>query len=201
MNFRYQKKTFLLFSACLLIATLFSPIHQPTAAPDKTSSFLLSEPVSMMTFGLYRVNEELVNKFYKEKSFAEDMNVYANYFPGSDLIFIFLHGSWYETKRALIDACTTAINKIRKFGGVDLKTGRLISHQQASLYSLWFEPTYRDRSQEFYRALDSKFFIECDARIQKEIAGPSKPYYVSGRLVSNEILLRDEGVSPRWFCY
>lgn len=160
----------------------FLPIHLITAAPDKTTSILLNEPVSMMTYGISKLQSNLRSTFYDRDVFS-GKDIYVGYVEESDRIFINVRAGWYSSKKDLITDCKSAINQIRNNAGVELETGRT-SLDDGTVFSRYFWQWGRKRSTEFYLALDEKFYLNCDAFITN---GGS--HSVSGRLVSNEIIL------------
>jgi hypothetical protein len=158
-------------------------MQHAVALPDKTSKFLLSEPVDWMTFGLSKLDDFLKAEFNKDEKFP-NIFVWANYRPKTDQIMIILQAWQLESVKEVVEECTLAINKVRYTAGVDLESGTIDQYSKWSLYSHFFSPTYYDRSKEFNLTLDSKFFIICFGPHARE-----HDYQISGRLLSNEILL------------
>ena len=166
----------------LICSALLFTIPRAIADTDKIFSTLLNEPVSILSYGLKQLENEMRNNLYKREEFSE-MAIYVGYPASKNQISITVHGGWFKSKEEIIAVCTTAINQIRDHAGVDVKTGRA-ELEEGTIYSRFFWQWGKDRTVDFYLELDKKFHLNCSAQLED-----GGIYYVSGRLVSNEIIL------------
>ena len=166
----------------LICSLLLFTIPRATADTDKIFSTLLNEPVSILTFGLNRLEDDLRETLLKREEFS-GIGVFLGYPAQKNQISITVLTGLYSSKEDGVDACTKVINEIRNNAGVDVKTGRA-ELEEGTIYSRYFWQWGKDRTVDFYHELDKKFHVTCSAQIDS--GGFHK---VSGRLVSNEIIL------------
>ena len=160
-------------------------MQRAIAEVDKVFSFLLNEPVSMLHFGLRDLRQEMRDKLYKREEFSET-DIYVGYVAKKNQIRITIKVGFFRAREGLVDKCKTAINQIRDHAGVDLETGK-VEFDVKTIYSTYFWQWGKNRSDEFYQSVDDKFYLSCRGIIEG-----SGGYFVSGRLVSNEIILSEK---------
>ena len=166
----------------LICSALLFTIPRAIADTDKIFSTLLNEPVSILTFGLKKLEDDLRETLFKREEFS-GMNVFLGFPAQKNRISITVITGPYSNKEDGVDACTTVINEIRNNAGVDVKTGRA-ELEEGTIFSSYFWQWGKDRTVDFNHELDKKFHVTCSAQIDS--GGFHK---VSGRLVSNEIIL------------
>lgn len=91
---------------------------------DVTTSYLTKEKVSILEFGMYRIEQEL-----KSSINDSDLIVTVGYQPNQNRIdvFIFNTSSIKETSRdGANNACRERIQQVRKFFGIDPNTGTFL---------------------------------------------------------------------------
>jgi hypothetical protein len=175
-----------LFKVILMVIVFSSaPVQRVIAEADKVFSFLLNEPVSMLHFGLQDLKQEMRNQLYKREEFSET-EIYVGYSAKKNPIRITIRVGFFNAREGLVNKCKTAINQIRDHAGVDLETGK-VEFAVGTIYSTYFWQWGKNRSDEFYKSVDDKFYLSCHGIIEG-----SGGYVVSGRLVSNEIILSEK---------
>ncbi len=168
----------------MLMVTLISiaPLQNAFSETDKIFSRLLNEPVSMLHYGMTKLQQDMREKLYKREEFSE-VDIYVGYPAKDNRIQITIRVGFFATKEIFIDQCRTLIHQIRDHAGVDLETGK-VEFDLHTIYATNFWQWGKTRSGKFYQMLDDKFYLSCQGNIEG-----SGSYFVSGRLVSNELLL------------
>ena len=144
-------------------------------AQNVTVEMLSKEPVNMLEYGMFRLEQYVQRWAYKLPEFDE-ANVHLVYNEESDKINIVIRTRPMPSDETL-GKCTEQIELIRDYGGVDVARGTL-GILDYSIYSTFFLQANQRKSKETLRNIDEQIRITC-------MVGRKLIY---GKLVSNEMI-------------
>lgn len=129
MKLIIKPSTFAVF--LLLVTSIITPLQ----AKNETLGSLSNEPVNMLEYGMFRLEQYLQSYAYRLQEFNE-ANIFVNYGEESGKIHILIENRILSSNE-LMTTCTEQIESIRDKGGVDAELGK-ITIGNHSLYSTFF---------------------------------------------------------------
>jgi len=124
----------------LILTIIFSFIAGIcNAEPDSTIKYLMDEPLSMLEWGMYRMNKSLDEIYGDKYNIDHDLTNIVRYDWDNNRIIINcivgLYGRFEEKKQAQA-ACKNIVRKYRSTFGVNADTGKPVGF--GTLYNLYF---------------------------------------------------------------
>jgi hypothetical protein len=149
----------------VVITMVLAFIKPCIAEPDSTIRYLITEPVTLLDFGLYRLTEEIDTHFAKIEYTS---GAYMFYDWDANRINIIISGpaGKFKTKKEAKDWCEWAVCEVRKELGLDCSSLRSSIPAGTSMLSLRFNHLghkSRNEPKDLGNKLDKITIIKIDA--------------------------------------
>ena len=181
----------------LLVALAHSQIV--LAEPTPTIKYLMNETVTMLDWGLYKLNKDMSKEPLLE-GMKPQSHISVNYNWEHDKIRIVGTPPFhrFQSEKAAQDWCKEFVNNIRTFFGVDPSTGEVRATSPTYIYTYFVHQGFKKKNQpkNLGEDLDRLVEIVATALVSVEIE-KTMVIRCTAPLLGSEIFLSESSKTPR----